>query len=103
MSNNIFPNFPISFVQEQSFLKLVNFAHGEGVVKFLRIYGLFHGVRGEVYYIIFLSYYYIFSGSLHHKYLGKNLVAHGFPFLAFLLIYLKYWQIPSSICLTHLL
>jgi hypothetical protein len=44
-----------------------------------------------------------FSGSLHHKYLGKNLVAHGFPFLAFLLIYLKYWQIPSSICLTHLL
>jgi hypothetical protein len=37
--------------QEQSFFKLVNFAHGEGVVKFLGIYGLFHGVGGEVYFI----------------------------------------------------
>jgi hypothetical protein len=55
MSNNKFLNFPISFfVQEQSFLKLVNFAHREGVVKFLGIYGLFHGVGSEVYYIIFL-------------------------------------------------
>jgi hypothetical protein len=42
------------FAQEQSFFKLVNFAHREGVVKFLGIYGLFHGVGGEVYYIIFL-------------------------------------------------
>jgi hypothetical protein len=56
MSNNRFSNFPISFfVQEKSFLKLVNFAHREGVVKFLGIYGLFHGVGSEVYYIIFLS------------------------------------------------
>jgi hypothetical protein len=31
--------------------KLINFAHGEGVVKFLGIYGLFHGVGGEVYFI----------------------------------------------------
>jgi hypothetical protein len=44
MSNNRFPNFPIFFfVQEQSFFKLINFAHREGVVKFLGIYGLFHG------------------------------------------------------------
>jgi hypothetical protein len=49
---SIFPLF--FFAQEQSFFKLVNFAHKEGVVKFLRIYGLFHGVGGEVYYIIFL-------------------------------------------------
>jgi hypothetical protein len=34
-------------------LKLVNFVIG--VVKFLGIHGLFHGVGGEVYYIIFLS------------------------------------------------
>jgi hypothetical protein len=52
MSNNRFPNFLIFFfVQEQSLLKLVNFSHREGVVKFLGIYGLFHGVRGEVYFI----------------------------------------------------
>jgi hypothetical protein len=52
MSNNRFSNFPISFfVQEQSFLKLVNFARREGVVKFLGFYGLFHGVGGEVYFI----------------------------------------------------
>jgi hypothetical protein len=51
MSNNRFLNFPIFFVQEQSFFKLVNFAHGEGVVKFLGIYSLFHGVGGEVYFI----------------------------------------------------
>jgi hypothetical protein len=38
---------------------LASFAHGEGVVKFRGIYGLFHGVGGEVYYIIFLPYYYI--------------------------------------------
>jgi hypothetical protein len=56
MSNNIFPNFPIFFfAQEQSFFKLVNFAHREGVVKFLGIHGLFHGAGGEVYYIIFSS------------------------------------------------
>jgi hypothetical protein len=48
------------FVQEQSFFKLVNFAHREGVIKFLGIYGLFHETGGEVYYIIFLSYSYIF-------------------------------------------
>jgi hypothetical protein len=54
MSNNRFPNFLIfSFVQEQSFLKLVNFAHREGVVKFLGIYGLFHRVGCDMYYIIF--------------------------------------------------
>ena len=56
MSNNIFLNFPnFYFAQEQSFLKLVNFAHREGVVKFIRIYCLFHGAGGEVYYVIFLS------------------------------------------------
>jgi hypothetical protein len=56
MSNNRFLNFPIFFfVQEQSFLKLVNFAHREVVVKFHGIYDLFHGVGSEVYYIIFLS------------------------------------------------
>jgi hypothetical protein len=44
-----------------------------------------------------------FSCSLHHKNLGKNRVAHCFSFLVFLLIYLKYWQNPSFICLTHLL
>jgi hypothetical protein len=31
-----------------------------------------------------------FLGSLPHKYLGKNLVAHCFLFLVFLLIYLTY-------------
>jgi hypothetical protein len=47
MSNNRFLNFPIFFFeQEQSFFQLVNFAHGEGVIKFLGIYGLFHGVGG---------------------------------------------------------
>jgi hypothetical protein len=56
MSNNRFPNFSIFlFVQEQSFFKLVNCAHREGVVKFLGIYGLFHGAGGEVYFITFLS------------------------------------------------
>jgi hypothetical protein len=56
MSNNRFPNFSIFFfVQEQSLLKLVNFAYRVGVVKFLGIYGLFHRVGCEVYYIIFLS------------------------------------------------
>jgi hypothetical protein len=55
MSNNRFPNFSIFFLaQEQSFLKLVNFAYREGVVKFLGIYGLFHGAGGEVYSITFL-------------------------------------------------
>jgi hypothetical protein len=52
MSNNRFPNFPnYFFAQEQSFLKLVNFAHREEVVKFLGMYGLFHGVGSEVYFI----------------------------------------------------
>jgi hypothetical protein len=52
MSNNRFLNFAIFFfVQEQSFFQLVNFAHGEGVVKFPGIYGPFHGVGGEVYFI----------------------------------------------------
>jgi hypothetical protein len=56
MSNNRFPNFSIFFfVQEQSLLKLVNFAYRVGVLKFLGIYGLFHRVGCEVYYIIFLS------------------------------------------------
>jgi hypothetical protein len=56
MSNNKFSNFSILFfAQEQSFLKLVNFAQREGVVEFLGIYGPFHGVGSEVYYIIFLS------------------------------------------------
>jgi hypothetical protein len=56
MSNNRFLNFSIFFfVQEQSFLKLVNFVHREGVVKFLGIYDLFHEVWSEVYYIIFFS------------------------------------------------
>jgi hypothetical protein len=55
MSNNIFPNFSIFFfAQEQSFLKLVNFGHKKGVVKFLGIYGLFHGAGGEMYSITFL-------------------------------------------------
>jgi hypothetical protein len=54
MSNNKFPNFFIFFVQEQTFLKLVNFAHREGVVKFLGIYGLFHGAGGEVCFITIL-------------------------------------------------
>jgi hypothetical protein len=56
MSNNRFPNFSIFFfAQEKSFLKLVNFSQREGVVEFLGVYGLFHGVGSEVYYIIFLS------------------------------------------------
>jgi hypothetical protein len=56
MSNNRFPNFPsFFFAQEQSFFKLVDFSHRDGVVKVLGIYGLFYGAGGEVYYIIFLS------------------------------------------------
>jgi hypothetical protein len=52
MSNNRFLNFPtFFFAQEQSLFQLVNFAHGEGVVKFLGIYGLFPGVGGEVHFI----------------------------------------------------
>jgi hypothetical protein len=52
MSNNRFLNFPILFfAQEQSFFQLITFAHGEKVVKFIGIYGLFHGVGGEVYFI----------------------------------------------------
>jgi hypothetical protein len=44
MSNNKFPNFIIFFfVQEQSFLKLVNFAHREYVVKFLEYMVFFMG------------------------------------------------------------
>jgi hypothetical protein len=55
MSSIRFPNFSIFFfAQEQSLFKLVNFAHRERVVKFLRIYGVFHGVGGEVYFITFL-------------------------------------------------
>jgi hypothetical protein len=49
---------------------------------------------------VYLSFIF-FSGSLHHKYLDKNLVAHCFTFLIFLLIYLKYWPYSSSNCLTH--
>jgi hypothetical protein len=61
MPNNRFPDFPIFFfVQEQSFLKLVNFAHRVGVVNVFGIYGLFHGVGGEVYFISFLPWSYIF-------------------------------------------
>jgi hypothetical protein len=91
MSNNKFLNFPIFFfAQDQSFFKLVNFAHREGVIKFLGIYGLFHGAGVRC----ITSYFYLslifFSGSLHHNYLDKNWVAHCFPFLVFLLIYLKY-------------
>jgi hypothetical protein len=49
MSNNRFLNFPNSFFeQEQSFLKLVDFVHREGVVEFHGIYGLFHRVGSEV-------------------------------------------------------
>jgi hypothetical protein len=104
MSNNKFLSFPIFFfAQEQSFFQLVNFAHGEGVVRVLGIYGLFPwlGVRciSSKFYLSLI----FFSGSLRHKYLGKNWVAHYFTFLVFLLIYLKYWPNPSSICLTHLL
>jgi hypothetical protein len=90
MSNNRFLNFPIFFfAQEQSFFQLVNFAHAEGVLKFLGIYGLFHGVGGvrcisSKFYLSLI----FFSGSLHHEYLGKNWVAHCFTFLVFLLIYL---------------
>jgi hypothetical protein len=103
-SNNRFPNFPISFfVQVQSFLKLVNFSHREGVVKFLGIYGLFHGVGVRCISSQFYLSLIFFLGSLHHKYLGKNWVARCFTFLVFLLIYLKYWLNPSSICSTHLL
>jgi hypothetical protein len=55
MTSNRFPNFSILFfAQEQSFFKLVNVARREGVVKFLGIYGLFHGTWGEVYFITFL-------------------------------------------------
>jgi hypothetical protein len=56
MSNNRFPNFSIFFfAQEQSFLKMVYFAYRERGGKILGIHGLFHGVGGEVYYIISLS------------------------------------------------
>jgi hypothetical protein len=44
-----------------------------------------------------------FPCSTHHKYLGKDRVVHYFSILVYLLIYLKYWQNPSFICLTHLL
>jgi hypothetical protein len=55
MSNNRFSNFSsFFFAQEQSFLKLVNLAYREWVVKFLGIYGLFHGAGGEVYSLTFL-------------------------------------------------
>jgi predicted Co/Zn/Cd cation transporter (cation efflux family) len=36
---------------------LVNFSQREAAVAFLGIYGLFHGIRSEVYYIIFLGIY----------------------------------------------
>jgi hypothetical protein len=42
-----------------------------------------------------------FPYSTHHKYLGKNMVAHCFLLLVFLFIFLKYLQNPSFICLTH--
>jgi hypothetical protein len=74
----------------------------EVVVKFHGIYDLFHGVGSEVYYIIFYLSFIFYSGSLHHKYLVKNWVAHCFTFLISLFIYLKYWPNSSSICLTHL-
>jgi hypothetical protein len=68
MSNNRFPNFSIFlFAQEQSFLKLVNFAQREGVVEFLGIYGLFHGWGvGCITSYFYLSFIF-FSGGLHHK------------------------------------
>jgi hypothetical protein len=72
------------FAQEQSFFKLVNFAYREGVVKFLGIYGLFHGARVRCISSHFYLSLIFFSGSLHHKYLGKNRVAHCFPFLGWL-------------------
>jgi hypothetical protein len=62
MSNNRFLKFPIFFfAQEHSLFKLVNFAHRKEVVKFLGIYGLFHGTGGEVYYIIFFILVLYFS------------------------------------------
>jgi hypothetical protein len=102
MSNNRFPNFPIYFVQEQSFFKLVKFAQRKEVVEFLGIYGLLYGVGRCILSYLYLSLLF-FSGSIHHMYLDKNWVAHCFTFLIFLLIYLKYWPNSSSICLTHLL
>jgi hypothetical protein len=55
MSNNRFPNFPIFFfVQEQSFFKLVNFAHREGVVKFLEYTVFFMGQGWGVLHHIFI-------------------------------------------------
>jgi hypothetical protein len=55
MSNNRFPIFSIFFfAQEQSFENLAKFSQREGVVAFLGIYGLSHGIRSEVYYIMFL-------------------------------------------------
>jgi hypothetical protein len=70
------------------FLEYMIFLMGQG-------WGVFH--------CIFTLVLYFFPYSSHHKYLGKNRVTHRFPLLVFLLIYLKYWQNPSLICLTHLL
>jgi hypothetical protein len=104
ISNNRFLNFPIFFfAHEQSFFQLVNFAHGQGVVNFFwNIWSFSWGrwVRciSSKFYLSLI----FFSCSLHHKYLGKNWVAHYFTFLVFLLIYLKYWPNPCSICLTKL-
>jgi hypothetical protein len=71
------------------------------VVKFLGIYGLFHGVGVRCITSYFYLSFIFFSSGLHHKYLGKNGVAHCFTFLVLLLIYLKYWLNPCSNCLTH--
>jgi hypothetical protein len=91
------------FAQEQSFLKLVNFAYREWVVKFLGIYGFFMGQGVRYIPLHFYLSLIFFSCSMHHKYSGKNRVALCFSLLVFLLIYFKYWQNPSFICLTHLL
>jgi hypothetical protein len=37
------------------------------VVEILGIYGLFHGVGGNVCYLIFYLNFIFFSGGLHHK------------------------------------
>jgi hypothetical protein len=95
MSNNRFPIFSsFFFAQVQSFLKLVISTYRGWVLRFLRIYNLSHGAGGGV---IFFTY------STHHNYLGKNRVAYSFPLLVFLFKFLKYWQFPRFICLTHLL
>jgi hypothetical protein len=81
MSNNRFLNFPIFFfAQDKSFFKLVNFAHREGFVKFLGMYGLFHGAGVRCTSSKFCYSLIFFSDSLHLKYLGKNWVAHCFTF-----------------------